>query len=531
MRKAISLLLSVAMLVTMVSVMATTASAAQTEVEAITFDKALERTSVFQIAWDSNAAVGIAAVDGLDNPGGKVAKVRFGGQANNKLGVTLTPGWKLTTPVAIKFWAKTTEPFADLRVGLTGTTAKVGSDPSDLVNLPLDDATLSGTGRWYTADLSNVADLTAYNSITFGYKSGTEKTTNFYVDNITFVYADGDNNVFKLADNTPYTLYDWEENTTGAKAAGNTFTRNTSAKATSLVPSSTYGLKVTGSNNGNSKYMKVAVNDDNHKLYNAIMLRVALLYVGVNNSSPVHIGVQVNGTNYWKKITSPQSSFAWTYIDGATYADSSSNKIYIDRSNLTDIEYLLFSFGDNYSNFYIDDIQYIKALEPTAPVVDPYEDIAGTTNVAAQLRIGNVNGIRFLTEVDADLVAQAKADGYTVTKGTLIAPADLIEGKLTFKVAATKYIDVVAGGYFKYESGKIAGSIVSIKAANIARDFIARGYVKLTKNDETTVYYATQTTEGRSLKTVAAACVADNSFFYMLNSDQQLQVTTWANAK
>ena len=104
MRKAISLLLSIAMLVTMVSVMATTASAAQTEVEAITFDKALERTSVFQIAWDTNAAVGIAAVDGLDNPGGKVAKVRFGGNANNKLGVTLTPGWKLTTPVAIKAW-------------------------------------------------------------------------------------------------------------------------------------------------------------------------------------------------------------------------------------------------------------------------------------------------------------------------------------------------------------------------------------------------------------------------------------------
>ena len=525
MRKVISLLLSIAMLVTMVSVLTTTASAAQTEVEAISFDNALERTSVFQIAWDSNAAVGIAAVDGLDNPGGKVAKVRFGGQANNKLGVTLTPGWKLTTPVAIKFWAKTTEPFADLRVGLTGTTAKVGSDPSDLVNLPLDDATLSGTGRWYTADLSGVADLTAYNSITFGYKSGTQSTTYFYVDNITFVYADGDNNVFKLADATPYTLYDWEENSTGATAAGNTFTRNTSAIATSLVPSSTYGLKVTGSYSNNAKYMKVAVNDGTHDLDDAIMLRVALLYANTKDGNPVHIGVQVDGVNYWKKFTSPQSSFAWTYIDGATYADSSSNKIYIDRSNLTDIDYLLFSFGDTYSNFYIDDIQYIKALEPTAPVVDPYEDIAGTTNVAAQLRIGAVNGIRFITNIDSDLVAQAKADGYTVTMGTLIAPLE--SGELTLDTDPV--LDIPTTGWYANNEGEIAASIVNIKETNITKDFVARGYVKLEKEGEDTkVYYATQPTEGRSLKTVAGACVADNSFFNMLNDAQKEQVTTWA---
>ena len=162
--------------------------------------------------------------------------------------------------------------------------------------------------------------------------------------------------------------------------------------------------------------------------------------------------------------------------------------------------------------------------------VESFDGIAGETIEEAQLRVGNSNGIRFTTLVDADKVAAAKAAGYTVTLGTIVAPVDLTSGEMTFESGVSQYIDIVADGYFKNESGKVAGSIVSIKAANIKRNFIARGYVKLTKNDETTVYYATQPNAGRSLKTVALACVADSSFFGKLNDAQKTQVTAWANA-
>ena len=210
--------------------------------------------------------------------------------------------------------------------------------------------------------------------------------------------------------------------------------------------------------------------------------------------------------------------------DGESVYDSSDNLI---EGIITDGRKLDPAIYTTYSSLTFKE----AGSTPPAPV-DPYEDIAGTTNVAAQLRIGNVNGIRFITNVNADKVAAAETAGYTVTFGTLIAPADLIDGELTFEVAATNYIDVVAGGYFKYNSGEVAGSIVGIKTDNVARDFIARGYVKLEKaGEDTKVYYASQPNEGRSLKTVAAACVADNSFFNLLNDAQKEQVTTWANAK
>ena len=222
-------------------------------------------------------------------------------------------------------------------------------------------------------------------------------------------------------------------------------------------------------------------------------------------------------------INTSQKSLATVVVaDGESVYDSSDNLI---EGIITDGRKLDPAIYTTYSSLTFKE----AGSTPPAPV-DPYEDIAGTTNVAAQLRIGSVNGIRFITNVDADKVAAAEAAGYTVTFGTLIAPADLVEGDLTFEVAATNYIDVVSGGYFKYNSGEVAGSIVGIKTDNVARDFIARGYVKLTKDETTTVYYATQPNEGRSLKTVALACVADSSFFEKLNDAQKTQVTAWANA-
>lgn len=185
-------------------------------------------------------------------------------------------------------------------------------------------------------------------------------------------------------------------------------------------------------------------------------------------------------------------------------------------------------YGTNTANYlYVDNVSI--TYEGSSAPVDPYEDIAGTTDAKAQLRIGNNNGIRFITNVDTDLVQDAKDDGYTVTMGTLIAP--LTTGELTHD---KNVLDIPTDGWYAHNEGEIAASIVNIKDANITKEFVARGYITLTKGNESTTYYATQPNEGRSLKTLAAYCIADtseNAFFSKLNDEQQEQVTAWANAQ
>ena len=251
-----------------------------------------------------------------------------------------------------------------------------------------------------------------------------------------------------------------------------------------------------------------------------------------------HYGLEIDGVVYWDTPYDSgqiKSTSAETFsVVGVNYYSLvnnsfSGNGTYnvakrMTADDIQNIDAICIRPGSHYNAQYAN-IDNITAAKPgEAPVVDPYENIAGTTNVTAQLRIGNFNGIRFITEVNANLVAQAKADGYTVTMGTLIAP--LASDELTLDT--NPVLDIPTTGWFANQTGEIAASIVNIKETNITKDFVARGYVKLTKDETTTVYYATQPNEGRSLKTVAAACVADSSFFNMLNDAQKEQVTTWA---
>ena len=175
-------------------------------------------------------------------------------------------------------------------------------------------------------------------------------------------------------------------------------------------------------------------------------------------------------------------------------------------------------------SLYLNSIEFTKTADYVSPDVDPYEDIAGTTSAEAQLRVGTVSGIRFITNVDADLIEAAKADGYTVTMGTLIAP--LTYGELTLDSGAG---NVPTNGYYYGISGKIAGSIANIKTKNIARDFVGRGYVTLTKDYGSKTYYSVQQTTGRSLKTLAAAAILDNNFYNALTDAQKNLVNYWAN--
>ncbi len=174
-----------------------------------------------------------------------------------------------------------------------------------------------------------------------------------------------------------------------------------------------------------------------------------------------------------------------------------------------------------------DSVVVTDDLELTTVAVDSAEMLEG-----ASLRIGARNGIRFITEVNASAISQTTDAGYTVQMGTLIAPVNLLGANaLTFDVDNGNYTDVPTTGY--YEDNQIAGSIIVNLNKNITRDFIGRGYVKVFDGDElVATYYAEQSDNARSLKTLANAWINDiesYSFSY-LNDAQKAMVTEWANA-
>lgn len=169
-------------------------------------------------------------------------------------------------------------------------------------------------------------------------------------------------------------------------------------------------------------------------------------------------------------------------------------------------------------------------------VVD--EDLAFTTVAVgtptmvtgASLRIGTVNGIRFITNVNAEAIDAVTQAGYTVEMGTLIAPTNRLgSDALTFDLNSNNYVDVPTPGF--YADNKIAGSIKVNLDKNISREFIGRGYVRVLDGEDVVgTFYATQSDNARSLSTLAAAAVADNNFYPLLNDTQKALVSSWANA-
>ena len=162
----------------------------------------------------------------------------------------------------------------------------------------------------------------------------------------------------------------------------------------------------------------------------------------------------------------------------------------------------------------------------------------------ASIRMNQVNGIRFYTTVDKEKIAQLKADGAEVEMGTLIAPKDLLsDTELTLDLAeleTPKAVNVKYqaknedGSYKYYTEGSnfsgIVGTIANVKEANITRDFVGRGYVKVTKGENTTISYADINVESsaRSLKTVAAAIQGTDFYNNQLTDYQRSLVDTWA---
>ena len=167
----------------------------------------------------------------------------------------------------------------------------------------------------------------------------------------------------------------------------------------------------------------------------------------------------------------------------------------------------------------------------------------------ASIRLGKVNGIRFYMNVDQQKIADLRAEGATVECGTLITPADLLgDDELTLDFTG-EYLNVEyqTEEYYTNDSGfsGIVGSIVNIiekdtawsaTSGNITREFVGRGYVKVTKDGKTVVSYAKYANgdvanNTRSLQYIANAYKSDETSNYnTIDADVRALVDKWASA-
>ncbi len=207
-------------------------------------------------------------------------------------------------------------------------------------------------------------------------------------------------------------------------------------------------------------------------------------------------------TNYSFNVT--EDMYGYFYISGKFYSDTWSTA---DHS---------YAFIDNFKIDYEYDHSYAPSIDVTM--------VSG-----AQVRFNQVNGLRFRAQVDKDAIQNFVANGYTVTMGTLIAPADYYASYTDMTLDTDKTIlNVVTTGYYNEDNGTIAGSIGKIKTDNIGRSFIARAYVMVEKDGETMVFYADDNDNTRSLKQVSISALADDTADY---TQEQLDLLdTWSKA-
>ena len=190
-----------------------------------------------------------------------------------------------------------------------------------------------------------------------------------------------------------------------------------------------------------------------------------------------------------------------------------------------DTEYIGISFWNSYEGQKPADLyDTIKAalengdisVSITHKVAVETTDLISTVDKAS-IRLGEVAGIRFHATVNADV-------NEVEEMGIIVAPKDIVGENITMydNVAKIKYDHKT---YELWNGNEIVGSIVGIKDANIARDFIARAYVVI----DGVTYYAEDTTV-RNIADIADAYIADaNGGYAELDDDTKALVDIWAS--
>ncbi len=148
------------------------------------------------------------------------------------------------------------------------------------------------------------------------------------------------------------------------------------------------------------------------------------------------------------------------------------------------------------------------------------------------IRLGNISGMRFYTTIDADALSALPNDA-VVSKGTLITPVDLLGNEELTLDATCQKLDIPykAATYFE-NNNTFVGSIVRIKDANITREFVGRGYVKVTLGSITKTVYANYKDNNIKNNTRSIAYIANTyaktSDYASLSDELKQIVDNWA---
>lgn len=189
-----------------------------------------------------------------------------------------------------------------------------------------------------------------------------------------------------------------------------------------------------------------------------------------------------------------------------------------------------------------------EVVYPEGEEEEPITDLSVQLimNSGASIRLGTVNGIRFTTQVDVVKLEELREAGYTVEIGTLIGPENSVGDELNYEDydngKAVK-VPYTSSEYYNGTANVIAGSLINILektksnpvSGNITRDFIGRGYAKVTDKSGNTVYsYASYYNEDVSSNTRSVAYISNmykndaNSSYNQLPENYMATVDRWA---
>ncbi len=236
----------------------------------------------------------------------------------------------------------------------------------------------------------------------------------------------------------------------------------------------------------------------------------------VLNLKDASASVYVNGALYGTVDSITAQYYAnnsWQYATNPTNISFAANNIILAKVNKIANSFVKLADAGaaKYANANYMDIDNICIDSVTLAELDGNfepELYAGllTTEPKASVRVSAPAGIRFATRVDTtklDALYALLGDGLIdIELGTLIVPEDYLEAGTDFTfdaldAAGKDYVTVKAtyGKYYSFDNDDatthFVGSLINIKDKNIDRNFVGKGYVKVTFiSGLTYVYYA-----------------------------------------
>ena len=441
---------------------------------------------------------------------------------------------------------------------------------------------LSDTPVEATVDLTAYAESTGADlDLRFNTIGTLENPWTFFVDDITFVYA----SAADLPTETSWiTMYDWEDDSQQANVSQPKKTWKVAALGGSnmLWPYCSY-------NETNAKNNPVSIKlSDAFKTASPTNLRLYYRFEnGVNGNNPAVFGVKIGNNIYWgSKITSSSArSIEYSFIaKDYTNAADAEDVITLTADNIASVDAIMIALAVTWNNNGIDDIGYQVSNVPAETVDAAFADgskqtlaitdgqvtlpaadlstgkvslgwwvdgklyqngatVAATTDSTiasavvgftqtdgGSVRIKDPTGLRFQTKVN--MADYEKIKGSVTEQGGVLALTDVV-GASAVTVDNEKCIKVVdADNAFHADSTDTDGiyysSIVGIPAENYGTNISARGYMTVSYADGSSATVYTALTTVRNIRGVAQSAQADTEYYNTLTPEQKAIIDGFA---